>query len=67
MGRHRPAVFVMPFELHNFPVCVCHLPLLINCCSHAQVLGETLEPEFHIFYCHTSWYLLFDKKQINRL
>ena len=33
--------------------------LFLPCCSHAQVFGRKLSHEFHIFYNHTEWNLLF--------
>ena len=39
---------------------ICFL-VLIHFCSHAQVFGRTLMPEFRIFYSHTKWNLVFGR------
>ena len=42
----------------------CFFVLFKSCCSHTQVFRRTLLYEFHFFYSHTEWNLLFLKKSI---
>ena len=55
------------FHIHSFPFFLASssLSLIVlfqSCYSHAQVFGRTLVHEFHFFYSHTEWNLLFLKQ-----
>ena len=56
--------YLFPFLLYLLVFLLCFFVLFQSYCSHAQVFGRTLTPEFRISYRHTEWYLHFSQGKI---
>ena len=73
LGCDRPSELFFRARFISFlnPLFLSLIPLLSffaffcilfhSCCSHAQVFGKILVPEFLTSYSHTEWYLLFSE------
>ena len=51
------------FFPHSFSLLTLFSVFFLSSCSHEQVFGRTLSPEFHIFHSHTEWNLIYQTKQ----
>ena len=57
-------LYLFPFLLYLLAFLLCFFVFFQSNCSHAQVFGRTLAPEFRISYRHTEWYLHFSQGKI---